>query len=265
VRLLLVHHLVDLPGWEGIATRQVDRLASSGLLDALEAAHFLLHYDARSFEPLQARLAGRKNVHFHFDPTVLPREAEVPSVAFVRDVAAAGTEEAAIAYVHMKGVTRPGDRPAEDWARFMEHVVIERWRDCVDRLEDGADTCGVNFRFRPYPMYAGNFWWTRASYARGLMPLCRQAEGGVAAQVPGQTWDARYDAEAWVLSGSGRHVSLDTSPVRDRPAFHYENPYPPEAYRGRPPVEFPFSTRDGRLTAASRMRWALVKRFRPVR
>jgi len=264
VRLVLVYHLVDLPGWEAIAARQVDLLASSGLLDALTEAHLLLHYDERSFDWLRARLAGRANVRFTFDPNVLPEEAEVPSVSFLRDVAA-GPGEAAIAYIHMKGVTRPGDRPAADWARFMEYSVVERWRDCVARLEAGADTCGVNFRFRPYPMYAGNFWWTRASHARALMPLRRPSEAGWVAQVPGQTWEARYDAEAWVLSGTGSHVSLDTSPVRDSPAFHYKNPYPPEAYRGRPVTEFRFTTRDGRLTAASRLRWALAKRLGPRR
>jgi len=265
LKLLLVHHLVDLPGWEGIADRQVGLLERSGLLDALDEAHFLAHYDGRSFDGLRRRLAGRGNVRWGFDPRVEPREGEVPSIASLRSLADSADADMAIGYIHMKGVSRPDDEAVRDWARFMEYWIVERWRDCVAALEAGRDSCGVNFRFRPWPHYVGNFWWARASYVRTLLRLRRPSEVRFAPQVPGQEWDARYDAEAWVLSGTGRHLSLDTSPVRYGPAWHYENRFPPEAYRGRPGPRFAFTTREGRLSRTSRLRWSFAKRFQPGR
>ena len=261
VKRILVYHLVDLPGWEGLAERQVGLLESSGLLDALGEAHFLAHYDERSFDGLRNRLSGRANVRWVFDRAVEPREAEVPSVAYLQALARAEEGEAAIAYFHMKGITRSGDQAVADWSRFLEYTVIERWRDCVARLEAGFDTCGVSFRLRPYLMYSGNFWWTRASHARQLVALRRPVEAGFATQVPTSTWGPRFDAEAWLLSGTGRHLSLDASPVIYKPSWHYRHRYPEEEYRGRPGPEFAFTTRNGRLTLPSRLRWFLGRRL----
>jgi hypothetical protein len=252
--------MVDLPGWEAIAERQIRCLQDSGLLDGLAEAHFLAHYDERSFDALRGRLRGRANVHWVFDGSVEPREAEVPSVAYLQSLARAAQGEAAIAYFHMKGITRAADEAVQDWTRFMEYTILERWRDCVDRLESGFDTCGVSFRIKPHLMYAGNFWWTRASYARSLVHLRHPRECAFVTQVPTSTWGPRFDAEAWILSGTGRHVSLDSSPVIYKPSFHYKRVFPPEAYRGRHAPEFTFSTRNGRLTLRSRLRFTLGKR-----
>jgi hypothetical protein len=261
VKLLLVYHLVDLPGWEAIAERQIRTLRDSGLLDGLAEAHFLAHYQERSFSEFRTRDLGRANVRWVFDGSVEPREAEVPSVAYLQALARAQEGEAAIAYLHMKGITKLADEGIQDWTRFMEYTILERWRDCVARLDAGFDTCGVSFRLKPYLMYAGNFWWTRASYARRLVSLRHPRECGFATQVPTSTWGPRFDAEAWLLSGTGRHVSLDSSPVVYRPSFHYKYAFPPDAYRGRHAPEFAFSTRGGRLAFPSRVRFTLGKRL----
>jgi hypothetical protein len=260
LKLLLVYHLVDLPGWEAIAERQLAVLETSGLLEGLTEAHFLAHYQERSFDALRSRLEPRPNVRWVFARDVEPREAEVPSVAYLQMLARAEEGEAAIAYFHMKGITRVGDEAVQDWTRFMEYTVLERWRECLARLESGFDTCGVSFRRLPYLMYAGNFWWTRASYARRLVSLRHPRDVGFATQVPTNPWGPRFDAEAWVLSGTGRHVSIDASPVVYKPSFHYKNVFPPELYRGRHAPEFTFSTRNGRMSVPSRLRFSLGKR-----
>jgi hypothetical protein len=270
VRLVAVHHLVDLPGWQSIAFRQVDLLESSGLLDAAEAVHLLCHYEERSFAPLaerveaRARATGRRNVHLRFDPSVTPADAEVPSIGFVRDLAGQAAADTAILYLHTKGVTRAGDRNVEDWTRFLEYRVVEQWRDCVARLEAGFDTCGANFRTRPWPHYSGNFWWARAAYLRTLRRLLKPSEVGFASQIPGSREEARFDAEAWIGTGTGRHWSVDASPVRYDPAWHYRNPYPAERYREKPGRGSAHATRRGRLTLGSRLAWAVAKRLRPA-
>src|SRR3990172_9295201 len=55
--------------------------------------------------------------------------------------------DAYVLYFHTKGVSHPigsRTRPVEDdWRKYLEYFNIEKWKDCVAKLEEGHDCCGV--------------------------------------------------------------------------------------------------------------------------
>lgn len=90
-------------------------------------------------------------------------------------------------YIHTKGVTHSYYQCAiHDWRKFMAYFLIERWRDCVQKLDEGYDTVGCNWvekasednanflwitRAAYLKYYSGNFFWATTDYLGQLRPL----------------------------------------------------------------------------------------------
>jgi predicted O-methyltransferase YrrM len=90
-----------------------------------------------------------------------------------------------VLYFHNKGMTSYGTHVPgglHDWREYMHYFNIEKWEDCVAKLDEGYDCCGVNWlveknltnkafteeqRFLCYH-FAGNFWWANNKYIRTL-------------------------------------------------------------------------------------------------
>jgi len=70
-------------------------------------------------------------------------------------------------YCHTKGVSYDQNFKSDIWRRVMAEAILERsWKECVDKLDEGNNTCGImNHRDR---YYSGNFWWAKASYIKTL-------------------------------------------------------------------------------------------------
>jgi hypothetical protein len=60
----------------------------------------------------------------------------------------------------------------EMWRISMEYHVIDRWRDCVQHLEDGFDSVGINYvpysHVGNHQHFSGNFWWSKSSHINTL-------------------------------------------------------------------------------------------------
>lgn len=101
-----------------------------------------------------------------------------------------------ILYIHTKGASNENENIA-DWRRCMLYFLVERWEDCVKKLDE-VDTIGIYRTNDPVDHYKGNFWWARASHIRKLtMP--READ------VPILEGNGRHKAEFWLLSEKGNH------------------------------------------------------------
>lgn len=101
------------------------------------------------------------------------------------------TGEYAVLYAHTKGAANDLDSSAA-WRRSMTKALVTNWEsECVARLEQGYDAVGSHWVKAPeYPdqpaFFAGNFWWSKASYLRTLeQPLN----------------ETRWEAETWVSLG----------------------------------------------------------------
>jgi hypothetical protein len=95
---------------------------------------------------------------------------ETETLKWVRDYAAQNPGKYLL-YFHTKGISRIS--PAtESWRRYMEYFVIENWTDCVQKLDEGYDCCGVEWTpdcfMGHFPHFSGNFWWSTTDYINTL-------------------------------------------------------------------------------------------------
>jgi hypothetical protein len=97
-----------------------------------------------------------------------------------------------VLYFHTKGISRIS--PAtESWRKYMEYFVIEKWTNCVQKLDEGYDCCGVEWRtdwLGDLPHFSGNFWWSTTDYINTLDHSYLDKPG-------------RYFRESWIGSNIG--------------------------------------------------------------
>lgn len=92
------------------------------------------------------------------------------TLRWVRDYAKDNPDDY-ILFFHTKGITH--DNPAiNDWRLYMEYFVIDRWKDCIEKLDEGYDCCGVMWNkdtpVGDFPHFSGAFYWAKGSYINTL-------------------------------------------------------------------------------------------------
>jgi hypothetical protein len=245
-RLNIVYQCCDLPGSQSQSLEQINRLLASDLSN--EATVFLsLNGRLTEFLSLVRLVEGRSN--FRICHTAETAELmEWPALNLVKDIAEATADEEYIMYFHLKGITHANHQGLQDWRRYMEYWTIDRWRDCIELLDQGYDTCGTNYihgnflgvdlKTRNWQHYSGGFWWARASYIRTLrrLPHPDSYVMGSVSDYTGYTIDRntyRFDHEAWIASGPPRWSEVHSSPggMSGYPGWHYHHTYPESKYR----------------------------------
>ena len=111
-------------------------------------------------------------------------------------------------YIHSKGISHKNPNPAIDnWRDILNHHLISRWRECVDRLSD-HDVVAVRDRHVANVgeiLVSGNFFWANSSYIKTLEPpaltdrYCSNPQ-----HYPGMPL-YRLGLEKWILSGKPNH------------------------------------------------------------
>lgn len=89
---------------------------------------------------------------------------EFPTLQLIEDTIQEGDK---ILYFNSLGVTG-NSIYKQSWRKYLSYFNIEKWEECIKALDNGYDTCGVDFRTDPIPHYSGNFWWANASYLKTL-------------------------------------------------------------------------------------------------
>ena len=85
--------------------------------------------------------------------------------------------DAYVLYFHSKGVAHSINSyqtiPTRDWRHYMNYWMVERWKDCVEKLET-VSVVGTNYNSEPYPHLSGNFWWANTDYIKTLPYLNKE-------------------------------------------------------------------------------------------
>ena len=115
-------------------------------------------------------------------------------------------------YFHNKGMMSytthiPG--AIKDWRHYMQYYNLEKWEDCIAKLDEGYDCCGVDWVERHdikldfvVQHYAGNFWWAKNEYIRKLKhPLHIEEYMDVDAMMR-ELENYRYCFELWMATGN---------------------------------------------------------------
>lgn len=83
----------------------------------------------------------------------------------------ANNPEDYILFFHTKGITH-NNTAINDWRHYMEYFVLDQWKDCIKKLDEGFDCCGVLWNRKTpigeYPHFSGAFYWAKASYINTL-------------------------------------------------------------------------------------------------
>jgi hypothetical protein len=161
------------------------------------------------------------------ETVVYPANNELAdTMRWVRDYSAVNPGDYVL-FFHSKGISHY-DPPTEDWRRYMEYFVIDNWSDCIAKLKEGYDCCGVMWNSKTvwghFPHFSGAFYWATTDYINTLNHSYLDME-----------W--KYYREFWIGSNpSVKAFEFHNSRMNDIEAFnqgrsHYSVLYPPENYK----------------------------------
>ena len=221
MKIKLFSHAVCLnPNENLIGLEQAELLENAGLLDAAEI-NMMLHYDEQEFRWLKKRWSWNNNINYHQFGEEYREWQEGTTILHIQELVHSTDEEFYVCYIHHKGVKSQ----TTTWRKYMEYWNIEKWKECVTKLDEGYDTCGASFLDNPpHPFYAGNFFWARASYLRKCKKLKSPVDNNFQPQFSGQPHH-RYDYECWHGSGNPKAYDMHSGPENRWywPAYMYRN------------------------------------------
>lgn len=120
-----------------------------------------------------------------------------------------------VMYFHNKGMSSYGTHVPgglHDWKEYMNYFNVEKWKDCIAKLDEGHDCCGVNWlteknltnkafteeqRFLCHH-FAGNFWWATTDYIRTLHNPLEIDKYSNVEYMMRELYTYRYAFEVWI-------------------------------------------------------------------
>lgn len=109
-----------------------------------------------------------------------------------------------ILYFHSKGASREEQAEhIENWRNCMMTHLIQNWWKCVADLDAGFESVGCHWLTNQgdgsQNIWAGNFWWCKASYLR-MLPSMTQRDRIKKSGI--KSIESRYEAEVWIGFGT---------------------------------------------------------------
>jgi hypothetical protein len=190
MKIAIFYHIAQIGLGAFIYQSQIHRLHSSGLIDAANYIHFGVNGDQELFNVPEKAIIKR-NTYW---------KEETETLISLRDFALENPDYK-ILYIHTKGASK-GTLESQSWRLMMEYFVIDRWKECVNYLDEYdcvghswlvlGDTIWSNGEITKnvdnIGHYPGNFWWANASYINRMND--NYLETGY-----------RLDREFWIGSG----------------------------------------------------------------
>ena len=180
--IFIYYHLTLLNNWREIVREQCTRIIFSGLYGdttMIKCYAITPNPDTKLIEECRKRLKSYGEKFELRDHTAEGNEWF--TLSHMREIT---DDDDYVLYIHTKGVTRFGTTLYTfkgdtynipdiydnilDWRDLMEYFLIARYKRCIEELENGYDTIGINL-FTGTPLhYAGNFFWLKGSYIKSL-------------------------------------------------------------------------------------------------
>lgn len=170
MKIAIFYHIAQMGMGAFIYQQQLHRLYASGLIEAASHIHFGVNGDQELFNaPSKANIVVNNNWK------------EETETLMALNAFALKNPDYKILYFHTKGVSK-GTLVANAWRLMMEHFVIDKWKECVEVLND-CDCVGANLNSvgetlwgdgtttRPVEgtyNFTGNFWWANAKHIQTL-------------------------------------------------------------------------------------------------
>jgi hypothetical protein len=180
-KIFIYYHVFLIGNWLEIMKEQINTLIKSGLYENCCIKIGALHEPRDEEQPaiLKSYLKKYDNIHIQFlkENTGF---AESETLSVMKDDCDAFNKNRNILYIHTKGVTQyqtEKQTPVANWRRMMEYFLIENWKECILKLNNGYDCCGINHQTHAGNIYGevqkihifnGNFFWANSDYIKKL-------------------------------------------------------------------------------------------------
>jgi len=197
MKIAIFYHIGQIGIGAFVYINQVHRLYASRLIKEADYIHFGVNGNQELFNvPDKAKVIYNQN-----------HKEETETLMSLRDFCKQNPDYKVL-YFHTKGVSKESMN-AESWRLMMEYFVIDRWKECVECLND-YDVVGSNLKVlgpttwsdgtqtwekAGTQHFVGNFWWANASYMNTLNDEFLKS-------------DFRLDREFWIGTGNGKMKSL---------------------------------------------------------
>lgn len=149
---------------------------------------------------------------------------EFPTLAAMQSCARRSPEKNYL-YIHTKGASTPDNLAILDWRHYMTHFCVNKWEQCVDKLSEGHDCVGVDWRTDPCPHYSGNFWWATGKYLASLPDIAELGKPDAPHVI-----SVRHNAEFWIGMGNPKAACLWDCGINQYERHLHR--YPIEKYNG---------------------------------
>ncbi len=187
--------------WNYILDNQLRILKESGLYDEITTLFMYVHGDDKEFNKFQGKVNSYDNLFRINIVRIEENFFEYPTLQALYEFVK--IENAYILYFHLKGVwsvyNSTGNRLAIDsWRECLEYFNIEKWRDCVKKLDEGYEVVGALYNYNEKePLFSGNFWWANSKYIKKLPKLEYVKENDPDPDEEAKTW-CRVECEKWI-------------------------------------------------------------------
>lgn len=215
---------MDFPSGKEILHEQAELLERTGLADAANEINIMMHFREENFKWLKDRWSNRTNVNYHLFGDEYREWFEGTTIQGIQESAHATEDEYYALCMTSKGISHgPGGH--QNWRHYMQYFTVEKWKECVQKLDEGYDTVGAAYLpDPPYAFYPGTFFWAKASYIRKCRRLLTPSEANFKPQFEGQPHH-RYDMECWIGSGDPKWYEMNPGPSNRwyAPPSYYRN------------------------------------------
>lgn len=207
---IIYYHIFTITNWLDIVKEQMDLIEKSNLLENSIIRVGVLYNNVDLVNEVKEFFKNYRNIEFlFFKPNTGFGESE--TLSMLKEYATECEENYNVLYIHAKGVTQYGsvrELPVKKWRNMMEYFLIEKWIDCVNKLDEGYDCCGVNYqnhagnirgKIELIKIYNGNFFWTKTDYVKKLDKSI--------------LFEHRYSCENWITSSNPNAYSFYNTPI----------------------------------------------------
>jgi len=175
--IAIIYYAYLVGDWKTMVAEQLTRLRESGLYAAAKEVWVITCDPSGEITegPLEA-LTATWDAKLHFQHRTA-NAAEYPPLAKAKELADSGDWN--ILYFHTKGVANTWLKQGSDevserkvigkrgWRYFMEYFLVDKWRECVERLDD-HDMVVAHYGNDHWPH--GNFWWASSDWLKQCPP-----------------------------------------------------------------------------------------------
>ena len=174
-KIYIFYHICAIDDYENIIKEQFNLIKNSGLLDKVEKIYYGLLGNIQNIDHIVKHNKLEK-LYNSFNIELF----EIPTINKLYNFSK--NNDAYILYIHTKGVTKKiynGIHGQKYWRELMNYWNIEKYKKCIELLNKGFLTVGINL-LPPFQIkqkkniknskyhyhYSGNFWWASTDFLK---------------------------------------------------------------------------------------------------